>query len=166
MPKKALFDQMPLGRHLSVLTKMYYGALSKRLEHLDLERYYSILILIESSEEKCTQQFISDTLRIDKASMVRIIDFLVKKKFLKRTANPKDRREYHMELTAKAVKIMPELHLQKNELNSIALKGLSKTEIELFYKTLSLICCNLSQQPADRIIVNYKKVKPLKNEEQ
>src|SRR4051812_25314680 len=124
MPKKAAAIELPLGRQLSVLVKMYYGALTKRLEHLEIERHFSLLVLVEKSETKCTQQYISDWLKIDKASMVRIIDGFVKKGYLNRTVNPKDRREHWMELTPKAHKQMPEIHKEIKVLNEAALNGL------------------------------------------
>jgi MarR family transcriptional regulator, transcriptional regulator for hemolysin len=157
---KELFNALPLGRHLAILTKMYYGALTKRLEHLEIEKHYSVLVLVDKSEQKCTQQYISDSLKIDKASMVRIIDYLVKKSYLVRTSNPNDRREHWLQLTPKALKNMPEIYKVVKELNEAALKGLNPEAVLLFNSTLSVICTNLAKIPADRIVVNYKKVKP------
>jgi MarR family transcriptional regulator, transcriptional regulator for hemolysin len=158
-----LFDEMPLGRHFSVLTKMYYGALTKRLEKLDFDRNYSVLVFVQHVGKKCTQQFISDALRIDKASMVRVIDHLVKKGYLVRTTNPDDRREHWMELTSKAKKVLPVIQKEIKELNKIALQGLTKKEANDFKNALSSVCGNLGKLPSDRILVNYKKVKPSTN---
>jgi DNA-binding MarR family transcriptional regulator len=159
MSKTDLYSVLPLGRHLSLVTKMYVGALSKKLEHLELKKNYSILILIENSEAKCTQQFLCDFLKIDKASMVRIIDDFVKKKYLKRAVNPNDRREHRLELTPKAKKIMPEIYSGIKELNSKAMSGLNKKQAQDFYKSISVINANLSKEPANQIIINYKKAK-------
>ncbi len=157
-------SEMLLGMHFSVLTKLYYGALSKRLEHLELERYYSILILLDQQGGACTQQDISNHLQTDKASMVRIIDFLLKKKYVLRQANPQDKRCYLLDLTTKAKKLMPEIYRGKNELNALALKGLRKKEIEQFYNMLSHIHQNLVHEPAEQLLINYKKLKPRKHE--
>lgn len=43
-----LCDVLPFGRSLAVLAKTYFGALTKRLEHLEIERYYSVLMVIEA----------------------------------------------------------------------------------------------------------------------
>ncbi len=157
--KRSFNTQLPLGRHLAILTKMYYGALSIRLEHLEIEKYYSILILIAGSEKKCTQQYISDTLKIDKASMVNVVDYLAEKKFIIRVRNPGDRRAYWIELTPKAITVMPEIYKQIKELNRAALKGLKKAEIEGFNHALGLISGNLDQLPFNQVTINYKKVK-------
>lgn len=79
-----LFEKIPLGRSLSLLAKTYFGALTKRLEHLEVERYYSILIIIENGGTGCTQQHICNSLGIDKVSMVRILDYLIEKNLLKK----------------------------------------------------------------------------------
>jgi hypothetical protein len=79
----------PMGRGFGLLMKLYFGALTKKLEQLDIDRHYSILILLESCDGNCSQQYISNLLQIDKASMVRIIDYLVKKGCIKRGINPK-----------------------------------------------------------------------------
>jgi len=94
--------------------------------------------------------------------MVHIIDELVTKKLLKRTVNPKDRREYSVELTAKAKKIMPEIHKGIEGLNKNAMQGLTKQQIELFFYAINKMSANLHQIPANRIIVNYKKAKATK----
>lgn len=154
-----LYTILPLGRHLSVLTKAYIGALTKKLSHLDIVRHYSILILIENCEGNCTQQFLCDFLKIDKGSMVGIIDYLMKKNYVKRTVNPKDRREHRLELTAKAKKAMPSIHAAVSELNAAAFNGMSKKQAQDFNKSIRLVRENLSKEPANRIIINYKKAK-------
>jgi MarR family transcriptional regulator for hemolysin len=147
---------LPLGKHLSIVTKLYVGVLTKNLGHLVVERHFSILILIEKNKGKCTQQYLSDALYIDKASMVRIIDDFVKKNILKRTVNPSDRREHWIELTSKGKKTVPEIIKGVKDLNATALKGLSKKQTNDFFATLKAIGNNLKDIPANRVILNYK----------
>jgi DNA-binding MarR family transcriptional regulator len=157
--KDRFSDNFPLGRHLSVLTRQYYGALTKSLEELDIERHYSILILLESSERKCNQQHISEALNIDKASMVRMLDYLSEKGYIKRIPNPDDRRQQHIALTDKAKKQLPRIHRSIAKLNKSATKGLSASEISGFYKMINTIYRNLSNEPAHEVVVNFKKVR-------
>lgn len=159
MSKQEIQVELPLGRHLAILTKMYYGALTKKLEHLEIERHYSILILLDSSANSCTQKCIADKLKIDKASMVGIVDDLVKKKYVVRAVNPNDRREQWLQLTPKAIKIIPQIHQEIKELNKVALHGLTKTEATQFNTALCTISANLDKLPADRVFINYKKAK-------
>lgn len=152
-----LCESLPFGRSLAILAKSYYGALTKRLEHLEIERYYSILILIEDSEGACTQQYICDKLKMDKVSMVRIMDYLIEKKFVKKNLNPNDRREYLVELSKKATNLLPEIHAAIDEVNKAAFKGVSKEKQRELYSQLSLVQQNLDQQPSQKIFINYKK---------
>lgn len=157
--KKINHDGMPFGRALAILTKSYYGALTKRLEHLDIERYYSVLLIIEESENKCTQQDICDFLKIDKVTMVRIMDYLVNKKLIKKDVNPTDRREYVIALTKKAVAIMPSIHEAIESLNKDALKGIPKQKQKELHENLAMVQSNLNQLPSHKIFINYKKSK-------
>jgi len=151
--------EFPFGRHLTAVTKLYVGALRKKFEHLDIERHYSVLILIEHTKGNCTQQYIADFLQKDKTSMVGIIDSLVKKGYIKRVTNPLDRREYFIRLTDKALKTLPEIHQGIHELNTRATKGLSKQEVVDFHKKLRLISANLVKEPAYKIVASFEKVK-------
>jgi DNA-binding MarR family transcriptional regulator len=150
----------PLGRRFGLLMRLYFGALTKKLEALDIDRHYSILILLESSEEHYSQQSISNLLRIDKASMVRMIDYLVKKGYIKRLVNPNDRREHHVCLTEKAKKMLPRIHTAIHELNETATAGLSSRQLQNFYQGLDTLTENLASEPGHTIVVNFKKVKP------
>ena len=154
---KNLYESLPFGRSLAILTKTYYGALTKRLEHLEIERYYSILILIESLDKGCTQQYICDQLKIDKVTMVRIIDYLIEKKYVKKVINKNDRRENLVELTKKAIDVLPEIHEAIDEVNESALKGIPKTKQKELYEHLFSIQRNLDHLPAEKIYINYKK---------
>ena len=163
MPEsKILPSDFPLGRRFGMLVQLYFGALTKKLEKLDIERHYSILILLESSKGNCSQQYISDFLKVDKVSMVRMIDYLTKKGYIKRLVNPDDRREHHIVLTNKAYKMLPAIHKAIDELNAAATKGLSPEQVKFFYKSLDLLTNNLAEQPVHAVVVNFKKSKMLR----
>ncbi|HWY37869.1 MAG TPA: MarR family transcriptional regulator [Bacteroidia bacterium] len=157
MSLKEIYKHMPLGKLCSMVTKPYFGALILKMEYLGLEKNFSVLILIEQ-KQNCTQQYISDTLQIDKVSMVKIIDEFAKKGLVKRIQNPKDRREYFIELTAKGHKILPQIHKGIRELNDVAFKGLTQKERKEFYQTLVKVSDNVKGFPSSHIIV-YKTAK-------
>ncbi len=159
-PKENMYTNMPLGKLCAMITKPYFGALTLGMEHLGIEKNFSVLILLEE-KKNCSQQFISDTLQIDKVSMVKFIDGFVKKGLVKRVQNPKDRREYFVELTPKAHKILPEIHQTINGLNKIAFAGLSQKAIKDFYSTLNTVLANVKPFPSSHIIV-YKTKKKIK----
>ncbi|MCW3103471.1 MAG: hypothetical protein JWO09_1911 [Bacteroidetes bacterium] len=156
---EALLESMPFGRSLAALAKTYFGALTKRLEHLEIERSYSILIFIEGASKGCTQQCICDCLKIDKVSMVGKLDHLLKMKYIKKTVNPEDRREHLIELTAKARNVLPGIHKEIDALNKEAFKGLSKEQQKELYRCIHVIQSNLDPLPSQKIYINYKKAK-------
>jgi DNA-binding MarR family transcriptional regulator len=154
---KALFKKMPLGKLCAMVTKPYFGALVARLEYLGIEKNFSVLILLEE-KGNCTQQDISDALQIDKVSMVKIIDGFAKKGFVKRVQNAKDRREYFIELTPKARKMLPVIHKGISELNEEAFKGIKDADRKKLYKMLLKINDNIKHFPSAHVIV-YKTTK-------
>ncbi|MGZ3863654.1 MAG: MarR family winged helix-turn-helix transcriptional regulator [Bacteroidia bacterium] len=157
MPLKEIYKHLPLGKLCSMVTKPYFGALILKMEKLGMTKDFSVLILIEK-QNNCTQQFISDTLQVDKVTMVKTIDGLVKKDFVKRVQNVKDRREYFIELTPKGKKILPKIHKAIEELNKVAFKGMNSTEQKKFYEALVTVSDNVKHFPSSHIIV-YKTAK-------
>jgi DNA-binding MarR family transcriptional regulator len=151
---------IPLGKLCSMVTKPYYGALILKMEHLKIEKNFSVLILLEENKN-CTQQFISCALQIDKVSMVKIIDEFTKKGLVKRVQNPKDRREYFVELTPKAYKTLPKIHMAIKGLNDIAFKDFTQKERAAFNKAIIKVYHNVKHFPSSHVIV-YKQKKRTK----
>ena len=156
--EKDIYKNMPLGKLCAMVTKPYFGALTLKMEHLKIEKNFSVLILLEENK-KCTQQYISDALQIDKVSMVKIIDGFVKQGLVKRDQNLKDRREYFIELTTKAHTVLPEIHKTIKELNKVAFKGVSDSEKKSFYKMIGLLYQNIKHFPSSHVIVYKTKKK-------
>lgn len=150
-------QSMPLGKFMGAITKTYFGALSKKLEHLGIDRHFSTLVAIERAQERCTQQYLSDLLSFDKVSMVRMIDHLVEKEMIKRCVNPNDRREHIIELTPKAKKIMKDINAGIMEMNALAFKGISKQNQDIFYNCLGIISKNIENLPANEVDIKLKK---------
>jgi DNA-binding MarR family transcriptional regulator len=138
----------PLGRRLGLLSRLYYGALLKKFEQLEIDRHFSVLLILDSEKGNCSQQYISDLLGTDKTIMVRMIDYLARGGFIKRVDDPADRRAYHIRLTAKGKKLVPKIRKGMQELNNTSFKGLSKKETENFYRAMDIMYENLIQQPS------------------
>lgn len=147
----------PLGRAMAVITKTYWGALSKKIEHIGIDRHFTTMVAIDKAKEKCTQQYLSDLQKIDKVEMVRVLDYLVTKGMITRAVNPNDRREHIIQLTPKAKKIMPEIHDGITNMNKIALKGFSKNDQELFKGFIEKIILNLKNLPVNEVDIKIKK---------
>jgi DNA-binding MarR family transcriptional regulator len=152
-----LYKLLPFGSSLAILTKSYYGALTKRLEHLEIDRHFSILILIENMGDSCTQHYICEQLKIDKVSMVRMIQYLIEKKFIVKVINEQDKREHFLQLTKKSKTMLPQIHQAIGDLNEMAFESISLNKQHELFNMLAQIQTNLNELPTDRIYINYKK---------
>ncbi|HEY8401181.1 MAG TPA: MarR family transcriptional regulator [Cytophagaceae bacterium] len=159
MKNRNLFYEAPLGLHFSNLAKQYLGVITKKLSHLDLERSYFTIVVIERLGGSVTQQQLGDYICKDKVSMVRIVDYLSKKGYVKRKKNKEDRREYFIELTEKAYKALPDIKTALKDANNATFKDISSEDIQTFYTVLEKLVCNLSVLPADKVDLNYRRIK-------
>lgn len=148
------YEETPLAFNLNALAKLYFGVQSRQFNELDIDRYFFVLSLIVKHKNS-TQQCLSNCLKIDKASMVRIIDYLTENGYVKRELNPNDRREYIIVPTGRAEKLYPELIKSFRSNNEAAFKGFSAAEKESFYDMLERMFQNLSGLPADQYFVKY-----------
>ena len=153
-----LLKSLPFGGNFALLAKSYYGALAKKLEHLELTRYYSILLYIEAAgEQRCTQQHICDHLKIDKVSMVRMIKYLLVNGYVVKSLNTKNRREHILELSSKSMEILPQIHRAIEEIDAVAFKGMTEKQKNFFVSSLHQLEENLNKLPVEKITIHYKK---------
>ncbi|TVR76965.1 MAG: MarR family transcriptional regulator [Chitinophagaceae bacterium] len=153
----------PLGINLMLLAKKYVGIIVSKLSHLDIERHFYILVVIDASTKPITQKDLADLFSIDKAAVVGIVDYLSDAGYIERNVNPKDRRQHIITLTKKAEKALPDIYNVYREVNSLAFNGMKKSEIDTFYKALENICSNFSTVETDNFYLDFKKLKSLKN---
>lgn len=149
---------VPVGTRALILSKLYYGVLSKSLEDLDIERYFSILYFLDQNNG-CSQQCICNNLAIDKTAMVKVIDYLIKADYIKRQVNPEDRREHFIVLTKKGQKRTEEIVNSFNAIDEKIFSGISKKDEEAFNKVLKQLSVNLRELPRTDLFFNYKKTK-------
>jgi len=140
-----LYSDLPLGRHLAVLSKLYFSRLYQKLTLHDVDRYYSVLVFVDKSHAAVSQQDIGDFLDIDKATMVRVIDGFVEKDYLLRTANPNDRRSYLISLTAKGKAMIPVIQKAIDDLSVEIMEGTTDEEQKVFRKVTCLLTRNLKK---------------------
>lgn len=89
-----------------------------------------------------TQNEIGDLVFKDNASVTRIIDLMVKSEYIKRHVHPDDRRKTNLEVTDSGKKVIKEVQNIVENNREIALKGVSKDELEMMYSALLKISDN------------------------
>lgn len=155
---------MPLGRQLAVLARLYYGALAASLKNLEIDRYYSVLLLLDHFPGDFTQQMLGDRLQIDKTTMVRVMDYLSERQYIRREAKPEDRRCHRIVLTDKGKDIIPEIKKATEALNFDMLSGLNQHDAQRFREMLDQIYHNLKHLPSEEVHIEYEtKRSPLPN---
>jgi|LauGreDrversion4_2_1035121.scaffolds.fasta_scaffold90274_2 DNA-binding MarR family transcriptional regulator len=133
----------PLSLMFNMLFKKYYHAAEQQLVGAELDRYFYVLGLI-CKHEKITQQCLANCLQIDKATMVRVIDYLTDKGLVKRTPHSEDRRAYIISPTTKGLKIAPKIEATFSQLNKLAFNGFSAEEKKMFIEFMNRMDNNLS----------------------
>ena len=134
----------PLGHIAGNIHRIFLTIINKNLAHLDIERFYFPVLLIEAGEGKLTQQELAEKLFCDKVQVVRIIDYLSEHGYVNRVQNASDRRKYGLETTDKAKMVIPDIKKAWEKANTILLSNLSDDKIKELYATLKIIENNLS----------------------
>ncbi|QHT69306.1 MarR family transcriptional regulator [Rhodocytophaga rosea] len=150
----------PLGLYFSFLTKHFAGAMVQKLSHIDLDKYFRILVVLEQADATFTQQNLSDHFKTNKASVVRIVDHLAKKGYVRRRVNNKDRREHLLILTEKAKNELPAIKEALCELEKNAFKGFTDEQKQIFFQLLDQIYVNMSDLPVEEAAIKYGKITP------
>ena len=132
----------PIGRIMDKIGKLYQANLRAELSHLDIDRSFYPLLLIES-RNGMTQQELARELSCDKVQVVRIIDYLSKHGYVQRIQNPSDKRKYELTITEKARLLIPEIRKVIDNTTAIAFKGLSEKQTDELYEILNILEINL-----------------------
>lgn len=156
MPTKTNYAKLSIGTKALILSKLYYSVLSKSLEDLDVERYYSILFFLNENNG-CNQQCICNNLAVDKTAMVKVIDYLIKVGFVDRNVNPDDRREHFIVLTKKGLKQTAEIVKAFQDIDKEIFSSVPKEEQVIFNKVMCQLSGKLKELPANDLFFNYKQ---------
>jgi MarR family transcriptional regulator, transcriptional regulator for hemolysin len=134
--------QEPVGRKMDKIGRMFQVKLQEKLRHLDIDRSFYPLLLIEAGNG-ITQQELAGKLRCDKVQVVRIIDYLSSNGYVERVQSRNDKRKYELAITEKAAQLIPDIKNVLDETTVLSFKGLSENQVEEFYNTLNKIENNL-----------------------
>jgi len=135
----------PLGRVLALAGKSFLHLLNHQLGYLDIERNYYALMLIELCDGVMTQKELAGQLESDKVSIVRIVDYLTSKGYVKRVESSIDRRKYCLTLTAKAKEMLHGIKKSMQEVTATAFDGITEKQQAEFISMLGHIKNNLSK---------------------
>ncbi len=114
--------------------------ISNQISDMTIDQGLVLLFLNEYPD--LTQKEIAELIFKDNASMTRMINTMVQKKYLKRSMNSEDRRRYKIEITVKGRQVLETLPpiIQNNR--KTTLKGITKNELNQLDIILNKIISN------------------------
>jgi DNA-binding MarR family transcriptional regulator len=100
-------------------------------------------------EDGLNQKEISRRAGILSSSSTKTLELLEKRKFVLRERSDSDRRNQTVRLTAEGLRLKTKLLACAAEINVIARRGLTKSEVLTFFSLLEKIAGNLKQRKAE-----------------
>lgn len=143
------------------LSKDYVAQVTDRLSHLDIERHFYALYVLDQSTETLTQSKLAEELQVDKVAVVRLVDYLTEAGYVRRQVDKQDRRKQHVMLLPKAEEVLPEIREAFSEANQSILNVLDESERKDFIRLAAKIRGFYEENPMNHVKVNmnYKRVK-------
>lgn len=141
--------EQPFGRLLSLVAREYLSMLNSRLTGLDIKRNYYTLLLLDAQHHPVSQQKLAELLNSDKVSVMRIVNYLSEKGYIRRNRDLIDRRKYNLVLTRKAQLAIPEIKQTILELNNVVFAGLTPIQIDEIKNNIQKIKRNISHNNSD-----------------
>jgi MarR family transcriptional regulator for hemolysin len=133
--------------HLDKCIKSYRQYAQRRLNEAGLDITVDQWLVLNTLVEQpgISQQLIAEKVFKDAASVTRIIELLVKKKFIKRTAHAEDRRRFSFDLTASGKSLMKGAQKVVTGYRNVALKNIPESALQLTKQTLMAITANCEE---------------------
>lgn len=124
--------------------KTYRQYAQKQLKQHGLKITIDQWLVVKSimDNPEISQQEIAEKVFKDNASVTRIIELLVKAKYLKRTVNKEDKRRSNLLVTPEGEKVFENVYRVVLDNRSTALNNISNKEIETTSKVLTEIIKN------------------------
>lgn len=116
-----------------------------------------MLAVIDDMHGQVTQSELAEMVFTDKATMVRIVDYLADSGLVQRVTDPKDRRAYRLQTTAKGASLVPHIKNAFNEVNEAVMDGFAKEEVVRAYAMLARMMCNLSRLPSEQVFLRFNR---------
>ncbi|MDY8135868.1 MarR family transcriptional regulator [Aquimarina sp. 2201CG5-10] len=132
-----------IERAIKEYRKFAQKSISAKINDITVDQ--GLVLSFLNNYPELSQKEIAKMMFRDNASMTRMIDLMVKKGYLERSMNDKDRRRHTIEITDNGKQILEELPPVISSNRKIALKGITNEEIEQLEKTLGKIISNCTQ---------------------
>ena len=145
------------GRMISILYRKGNVFKNEHLKSINVTASEQPFLNTLYANEGCSQEFLSSTLNIDKASTARVIQSLVSKGLVVKICDGKDKRVNRLYLTDKSKSIKEELFYVLHSWEDTLTEGLSNSEKKLLYNFLFKMVENTEKYFMKTCKEKYKK---------
>ena len=111
--------------------------------------HYGILLLLEAIGQ-ASQQQLAQSLTIDRANMVALLDLLEQRGFIERQADPRDRRRHVVKLTAVGHVELQQIRQARAGVDKAFFAGLDTNEQETLHLLLVKLFVSLTEQSPEK----------------
>lgn len=134
--------QNSLGFILNTSAKLMKRRLDAELKAFDITSSQWAVLKLLACEDNLSQAEISDKLNTDRATCGAVIEKLTSKGLVIKALSKEDRRSYKVKISPKASVILEKIAQKADEVNNLAIQGLTNDELKLFIKCLHTITKN------------------------
>ncbi len=143
---------------MACISEVYRSTLSSIRKPFGIERYFAPLLYLCENSGKITQKDLAEALKRDKVSTMRMVDYLSEKGLLIRTQDCNDRRCQILEVTDKALKLLPKIKEGIQQTNDLLLRDFTEEEKVSFKKNMDKLFTTIGSLPEPEYIVQaYKR---------
>src|SRR5690606_19959919 len=153
-----MINQNIYGFEMARISEVYLSTLSSIMKPFGIERYFAPLLYLCENSGKLTQKDLAEALKRDKVSTMRIVDYLSEKGLLVRTPDCNDRRCQILEVTDKALELLPKIKEGVQQTNDLLLRDFTEEEKVTFKKSMDKLFITIGSLPEpDFIVKAYKR---------
>ncbi|MCB5066464.1 MarR family transcriptional regulator [Streptococcus mutans] len=134
--------QNSLGFILNTSAKLMKRCLDTELKVFNITSSQWAVLKLLSCEDDLSQAEISDKLNTDRATCGAVIEKLVSKGLITKTLSKEDRRSYKVKISPQTLVILEKIAPKADDVNNLAIKGLTDDELKIFIKCLHTITKN------------------------
>jgi len=134
---KSLNEQF--SESMFLVTHAWRNELDRRLRPLGFSHSRWLMLLHLSRNDGCTHSELAQSMGIEAATLVKLVDHMEQEGLLKRCASETDRRVKHLRLSEAGKVVVEEIRSYAADLRKEVLSGLSQSEIKIALDVLNNI---------------------------
>ena len=149
-----LCQKKQIGRNVSI----FFRATKSRIQEchsnkglkVSMAQIPVLSFLIDEEDKFVSQDFITKSLGIDKASTTRAVQALCKQGYVKREKDKRDKRAYNLSLTKEGKELKSQIMITMKEWTDIVYDGISEEELLLMEKITNKISDNIKKYKEEK----------------